>query len=145
MYVILRVVCVVWLKNKYIVIITNRRSDSVSLSLGRYCRENLNLLQLNCLNKNLSKLVESSSRTLRRLSPNERKSCCRKQFMLTVFTALYVSAFEEYCKHPSPILKQMPLTEGVYLKEMRNTFKLRQSHVSDRFFCSSLVGFQEGV
>jgi len=50
-----------------------------------------------------------------------------------VFTALYVSAFEEYCKQPSPILRQTPLTEGVYLKEMRNTFKWRQSHVRDIF------------
>lgn len=54
--------------------------------------------------------------------------------MSTDFTALYVSAFKEYCKHPSSILKQMPLTEGIYLKEMRNAFRLRQSHVRDIFF-----------
>lgn len=68
----------------------------------------------------------------RRLNLNERNLAAGK-FVLTVFTVLYVSAFEEYCKHPSAVLKQMPLTEGVYLRKMKSTFKLRPSHVRDLF------------
>lgn len=48
--------------------------------------------------------------------------------------ALYVSAFEEYCKHPSLVLKQMPLPEGVHLKEMTVRFKLNES-------CKICTGF----